>query len=433
MQKISLEQLYSIYLAQPTVCTDTRNIKANSIFFALKGGNFNGNAFAKQALESGSNYAVVDEEQYCVSEQYLLVDDVLTALQELAKHHRRQLSIPFIGITGSNGKTTTKELIHAVLSRKFKTYATVGNLNNHIGVPLTLLSITREHEMAVIEMGANHMKEIEFLSSLCSPDFGIITNIGKAHLEGFGSAENIAIGKSELYVHIKNKQGMLFVNGDDSKLMQLSENISRKCYGSSAQADFQARFISSEPFVSLELLAFSPPILVQTQIIGKYNFDNCVAAACIGKHFGVEEQEIVHALQNYVPANNRSQVMKKGSNTLLMDAYNANPSSMEVALKNFAEMQVAKKIAILGDMLELGEESKKEHQHIADLAQQNPGAQILLIGPHFLKTTVNALTRQFEHPAQAAAYLKELNPQDTTILIKGSRGMKLEQLLSSFE
>ncbi len=432
MQKMTVEKLYTYYKAHPNISTDTRNIKLDSIFFALKGDNFNGNEFAHQALEKGATFAVVDEEKYCISEKYLLVEDVLESLQQLAKYHRNQLKIPFIGITGSNGKTTTKELIHAVLSQKYKTLATHGNLNNHIGVPLTLLSIREEHQMAVIEMGANHMKEIEFLSSICSPDFGIITNIGKAHLEGFGSEENIAKGKSELYTHIKQKAGLLFVNADDSKVMQLSEGNKRICYGSANSSDFIAEYKGSEPFVCLQLNSLTSKPIVNSSIIGKYNFDNCVAAACIGNYFGVDETAIVHALESYVPSNNRSQVMQKGSNTILMDAYNANPSSMEVALANFSSMKSEKKLAILGDMLELGSESELEHQHIADKALASKNTRVILIGPNFQKIKTSASILHFESTAAAGAYLSEQQFKDFTVLIKGSRGMKLEQLLESF-
>lgn len=429
MQKNSIEELYSLFKQFPLVCTDTRNIKKDSLFFALRGGNFNGNEFAAKALESGSKYAIVDEEKYCVSENYILVDDVLICLQNLARYHRQQLKIPFIGITGSNGKTTTKELIHAVLSRKYKTLATQGNLNNHIGVPLTLLAITNEHQMAVIEMGANHMKEIEFLCSIALPDFGIITNIGKAHIEGFGSAENIVIGKNELYVHIKNSTGLLFVNSDNQLLLNLSQQIKRVTYGTSETADFNGSFEGSNPFVHMRLSQIKNGDLIKTQIIGKYNFDNCLAAACIGNYFGVKDEEIVFALENYVPSNNRSQVIQKGTNTILMDAYNANPSSMEVAILNFAEMKAVNKIVILGDMLELGAESEKEHQRIADLVEQKGITKMVLVGPLFAKIKTNSEAMKFGDCPAAAVYFSKNPIQNSTLLIKGSRGIKLEGIL----
>ncbi len=432
MQRITIEALYEIYKKFPLVCTDTRNIQKHSLFFALKGGNFNGNEFAAQALESGSEYAIVDEEKYAVSEKYLLVDEVLTALQNLAKHHRQQLKIPFIGITGSNGKTTTKELIHAVLSRKFNTLATKGNLNNHIGVPLTLLSISPNHEMAVIEMGANHMKEIEFLCHIASPDFGIITNIGKAHIEGFGSIENIAIGKSELYTHIRNKNGVVFVNGDNEQLLNLSRSINQISYGSHSNSHFKGTFQGANPFVELKLDSLSSQPHVKTQIIGKYNFDNCLAAACIGSYFGIDEKEIVAALENYIPSNNRSQVMQKGSNTLLLDAYNANPSSMEVALSNFAEMNAQNKVVILGDMLELGIESEKEHQHLVNLIYKYGNMKTILVGPQFMQVIVAKDTLKFEDSKAALDYLLKNPIANSTILVKGSRGIKLETVLVAF-
>ncbi len=425
----SIETLYAVFKNHPLICTDTRNIKKNSIFFALKGGNFNGNEFAAKAIEAGSEYAVVDEKQFCISDNYLLVEDALTALQELAKYHRSHLQIPIIGITGSNGKTTTKELIHAVLSSKYKTLATTGNLNNHIGVPLTLLSISPEHQMAVIEMGANHMKEIEFLCNIAAPDFGIITNIGKAHIEGFGSVENIAIGKSELYTAIKNKTGILFVNGDNDQLTKLSNGIYRITYGTHPNNNFVAAFENSDPFLQLILVTLNKTRILKTQIIGKYNFDNCVAAAVIGNYFGVDENQIVHALENYIPSNNRSQVIKKGSNTILLDAYNANPSSMEVAINNFAAMNVLNKIVILGDMLELGSESEKEHQHIVNLLAEKGLVNAILVGPLFMKVTNNRKMLQFKDSASASEYLSKNKIHNSSILLKGSRGIKLETLL----
>ena len=433
MQKTSVETLYSIFKNFPIICTDTRKVQKNSLFFALKGENFNGNKFATQALESGSKYAIVDEEEYRINENYLLVDDVLTALQNLASHHRNQLKIPVIGITGSNGKTTSKELIHAVLSKKYKTLATQGNLNNHIGVPLTLLSITYEHEMAVIEMGANHMKEIEFLCSIASPDFGIITNIGKAHLEGFGSEENIAKGKSELYQHIQKKNGLLFVNGDNELLISLSQKAKRMTYGTNETCNFIAAFIDANPFVRFSCSQFSNSIntIINTQLIGKYNFENCVAAACIGNYFNVDESKIIEALQNYIPSNNRSQVITKGSNTILMDAYNANPSSMEVAIINFAEMKAESKLVILGEMLELGVQSEKEHQQLINLLQQKNLSNAILIGELFknIKNTIDA--KLFSDNKIASEYLKQHAIKNSTILLKGSRGNKLEVLLDA--
>ncbi|MBL0046727.1 MAG: UDP-N-acetylmuramoyl-tripeptide--D-alanyl-D-alanine ligase [Bacteroidetes bacterium] len=428
MQLTTTESLYSIFLKHPLVSTDTRNIIKGSLFFALKGGNFNGNEFASHALDAGSEYAIVDEAKYCINEKYLLVEDGLKALQELAKFHRNRLTIPFIGITGSNGKTTTKELIHAVLSRKFKTLATFGNLNNHIGVPLTLLSITGEHQMAVIEMGANHLKEIEFLCGIASPNFGLITNIGKAHVEGFGSVENIVIGKSELYKHIQNSGGLLFVNGDNAQLMQLSEQINRITYGGRKDNHFTAEFKSADPYVQLELHSLTANPTVKTQIIGKYNFDNCVAAACIGNYFGVAENDILDALEKYVPSNNRSQVMQKGSTTILMDAYNANPSSMEVAITNFAEMKAENKLAILGDMLELGAVSEQEHQRIVNLLSDK-AIKAMVIGPLFQQTSAAFNVLKFPDSTSAGEHLKNNKLENSTLLIKGSRGMKLESLL----
>lgn len=434
---ISIEQLYSLFLKHSQVCTDTRALIPGSIFFALKGENFNGNRFAEQALAAGCAYAVIDEEEYKKDDRFLLVPDVLATLQDLARFHRQKLKIPVIGITGTNGKTTTKELISSVLSRKYKTYATKGNLNNHIGVPLTLLSITTAHEMAVIEMGANHVGEIEMLCNIAFPTHGIITNIGKAHLEGFGGPQGVIKAKNELYVHIKKTNGLLFVNQDNPLLADLSKEITRYSYGT-ANADIVGEFLSAEPFVMFRWKpsSSSQPLherdVVNTQLIGKYNFENLLAAACIGHYFKVEDKEINKALEEYLPSNNRSQVMRKGSNTLLLDAYNANPTSMTAAIENFYEMRNGNKLLVLGDMLELGEDSEKEHQHIIDLLKQKELSNVVLVGPQFMKVNNSIGARQFANAEEAMEWLKEQQIINSTVLIKGSRGIRLEKLVSSF-
>lgn len=431
MPYCSIEQLYSFFQKYPVVCTDTRTIKKDSLFFALKGDNFNGNEFADKALENGSAYVIIDEEKYMRGEKYLLVKDVLTSLQDLAKYHRSKLKIPFIGITGSNGKTTSKELVHAVLSKKFKTLATLGNLNNHIGVPLTLLSITAEHELAIIEMGANHLKEIAFLSSIASPDYGLITNFGKAHLEGFGSAENIVIAKSELYDHVRSKKGVLFVNGDNELMLKQAGSATKITYGTTSECDFKASFLKADPFVELSIQSFENNQTIKTQLIGKYNFDNCVAAACIGNYFGVSESAIKAALENYVPSNNRSQVVKKNTHTILLDAYNANPSSMEVAIVNFAEMNAQNKVVLLGDMLELGKDTRMEHLKILNLLTQKGFTEVYLVGPNFKACEEHNKFTFFENTSAAFDFLSSKKFTEKTFLIKGSRGIKLETLVDA--
>ena len=429
-----IETLYHHFLQHPVICTDTRDIKQGAIFFALKGDNFNANKFAEQALNTGCSLAVIDEPEYQKDDRFVLVDDVLTALQNLANYHRKQISIPIISITGSNGKTTSKELLNAVLSQKYKVLATKGNLNNHIGVPLTLLSITKEHEFAIVEMGANHQGEIAMLCAIAEPDFGMITNIGKAHLEGFGGYEGVIKTKNELYLFIKQKAGKLFVNGDNKLLRELSEGIDRVTFGTGESFDFIGKFLESNPFVKLkcksksDVRSIDEKPVISTQLIGNYNFENILAAACIGHYFNVSEEQIKSGLENYVPSNNRSQVMQTQNNLLLLDAYNANPSSMNAAIENFAQMNQPNKMLILGDMLELGDESAKEHDIILDLLKKRNITNIILVGPIFMKSgkLTNAIT--FSDSDEAVKYFQLHPVKDTSILIKGSRGIKLEKV-----
>lgn len=432
-----MQELYTHYLKHPLICTDTREIKEGSIFFALKGDNFNANQFAEKALNGGCSLAVIDESQYKKDDRYFLVKDVLKALQDLANYHRRQLNIPILAITGTNGKTTSKELVNAVLSEKYKVLATKGNLNNHIGVPLTLLTISREHELAIIEMGANHQGEIAMLCNIAEPTFGMITNIGKAHLEGFGGPEGVIKAKNELYTYIKQHQGKLFVNADNELLMKLSEQADRITFGTVPTADYTGVFVDSNPFVRLKCkskadtqsLENKQPI--ETSLIGKYNFENILAAACIGNYFNVEDQQIKNGLEKYVPSNNRSQVMQTKNNLVLMDAYNANPSSMSAAIENFAQMERKDKLVILGDMLELGEDSEKEHKQILELLKQKNILQAILVGPHFMKAAQPPFTHLFQTSEEALHYLKKFPVNNATVLVKGSRGIKLEKVVDA--
>ncbi len=437
-----IETLYQHFLKYPVICTDTRDIKPGSLFFALKGDNFNANQFAEQALNAGCSIAVIDEEKHKKpartsggNERYVLVNDVLTTLQGLANYHRKQLSIPIISITGTNGKTTSKELLNAVLSQKYKVLATKGNLNNHIGVPLTLLTIKPEHEIAIIEMGANHQGEIAMLCAIAEPDFGMITNIGKAHLEGFGGFEGVVKTKSEMYHFIKQKGGKIFVNIDNKLLQELSEGIDKFTFGTSSTVDFTGKLIESNPFVKLKCKAkndtqsLDAKPIISTQLIGNYNFENILAAACIGHYFNVSEEQIKNGLENYVPSNNRSQVMQTQSNLLLLDAYNANPSSMNAAIENFAQMQQANKMVILGDMLELGSDSAKEHDAIVNLLKQKNIINVLLVGPFFKESGKLINAKTFLTAEEAVDYLKQNPIKNTAILIKGSRGIKLEKVV----
>lgn len=429
--------LYNHYLKHPTICTDTRAVTAGAIFFALKGDNFNANTFAEKALEAGCSLAIIDDINYQKDERYFLVDDVLQTLQLLANHHRKQLHIPIISITGSNGKTTSKELLNAVLSQKYNVLATKGNLNNHIGVPLTLLSITAQHEMAIVEMGANHQGEIAMLCTIAEPDFGMITNIGKAHLEGFGGVEGVIKGKSEMYKYIKQKQGKLFVNGDNELLKKLSEGMDRILFGTSDSFDLTGVFVESNPFVKFKYKvkadskSLTDKPVIETQLIGNYNFENMLAAACVGNYFNVSDELIKKGLETYVPSNNRSQVMQTKRNVLLLDAYNANPSSMSVAIENFAALDQPNKMVVLGDMLELGTDSDKEHEAIVHLLKKKNILNAILVGPYFNKVASLMNAKTFLNSEDAMNYLKEQGIDNYTVLIKGSRGIKLEKVVDA--
>lgn len=416
-----------MFLKCKSVSIDTRKIEKDSMFFAIKGENFDANTFAAQAIELGALFVVIDNAAYAIDDRTILVENSLETLQELAKYHRAYLKLPIIALTGSNGKTTTKELINVVLSQKYKTKATVGNLNNHIGVPLTLLSFTKDTEIGIVEMGANHKKEIAFLCDLAQPDFGYITNFGKAHLEGFGGVEGVIIGKSEMYQYLAKENKIAFVNLEDPIQIEKSEGIESFTFGvNKAQANLEIKSIKANPFVVIEYDNFN----VESHLIGLYNANNINAAVAMGAYFKVEDAAVKHAIENYIPENNRSQLLKKGSNEIILDAYNANPSSMAVAITNFLQLENPNKVMILGDMFELGDESRQEHQLIVDSLAGQDKSICYLIGKYFYETKVSSdKLHFFETFDTFAAFLKTTHFVENTILIKGSRGMALERIL----
>ncbi|MEZ4793220.1 MAG: UDP-N-acetylmuramoyl-tripeptide--D-alanyl-D-alanine ligase [Gelidibacter sp.] len=423
---MDIEAIYKYFLECSSICTDTRKIEKNCLFFALKGDNFNGNTFARQALEKGAKYCIVDENEY-EGKNCILVENALLALQQLATYHRNQLLIPIIALTGSNGKTTTKELINAVLSKKFNTTATQGNLNNHIGVPLTLLRMTDKTDMAIIEMGANHPKEIELLCAIAQPDYGLITNFGKAHLEGFGSVEGVIKAKSELYDYLKKHQKTIFVNeNDEIQVKQTMDYANLYHFGLITSVDAKVELISSQPYVSLQY----NDLTIKSQLTGMYNFNNIAVAIGIGSYFKVEPQDIISAIENYNPTNNRSQILEKGSNTIILDAYNANPTSMMAALENFKQMERDDKMLFLGDMFELGASSETEHQQIVNYLETNSIGKAFLIGRNFYKTKSNGSgIKKFETFETLKKELETHPIKNKFMLIKGSRGMALERIL----
>jgi len=423
---INTEQLYELYQQCQQVSTDSRADQHQSLFFALNGPNFKGAAFAQQAIDKGARYAVVDDAAYA-TDRCLVVTDTLQALQDVARHHRQKLNIPVIGITGSNGKTTTKELTNAVLSQQYNTLYTRGNLNNHIGVPLTVLSIRPEHDIAIIEMGANHINEIAALCSIALPTHGLITNIGKAHLEGFGSFEGVARAKSELYLHLNANGGTVFVNSRNEHLMHLAHQLKNKITYPEANDFFHATFLEASPYV---VYTAENGERVQTQIIGEYNFENMAAASCVGKYFKVPIEKVNQAIAAYTPANNRSQVVKKGSNTILLDAYNANPSSMAAAVKNFAKAQAGRKVVILGDMFELGLDSPEEHQKLGDLVASLGFDEVIICGKEMLVAAQqHSQFVYFDTKDALMQWLPQHSWADTHLLVKGSRSMGLERIL----
>lgn len=425
-ENMEIAELYKCFMECGKVTTDSRNCPEGSMFIALKGETFNGNAFAAQALKQGCRYAVIDESEYA-GEGTILVDNCLQALQQLANYHRRQLKTPVIGITGTNGKTTTKELISTVLSRKFNTLYTEGNFNNHIGVPLTLLRLTKEHEMAVVEMGANHPGEIKTLVHIAEPDYGIITNVGKAHLQGFGSFEGVIRTKGELYDFLRAKGGAtIFIQNENPYLNGIAEGLTCVRYGQTAGLYVSGELISCSPFLSFRWTAEGVSHEVNTHLIGSYNLDNMLAAAAIGRYFGVSDDDVSSALASYLPHNNRSQLKETADNKLIVDAYNANPTSMMAALKNFRQIEAPHKMVILGDMKELGEASREEHQKVVDYLKECGFDRVVLVGPEFAAATHSYQT--FQHVDEVLADIRIHKPQGYYILIKGSNSMKLSQL-----
>jgi UDP-N-acetylmuramoyl-tripeptide--D-alanyl-D-alanine ligase len=466
---ITIEQLYEIFLQHPLISTDTRKIADGCLFFALKGEKFDANTFAKQALETGAAYAIIDNPDYHSGEKYILVNNVLTSLQELARYHRQQLTIPVIGLTGSNGKTTTKELIFSVLSQRYRTLATQGNLNNHIGVPFTILNINSTHEIAVIEMGANHQKEIELLCSIALPTHGLITNIGKAHLEGFGGIEGVKKGKGELYdfllesesqepdsyrvgsaevggLQSKYPAGVAFVNADSADLMKMQQDRGLKnvvLYGTSGTGHLvSGKIFENAPFLALEWTNHisGESHTIKTQLTGAYNLHNVLAAISTGVYFGLTNKEINKGVENYMPKNNRSQIVKTTTNTLICDYYNANPSSMIVAIDNISNMGKGRKVLILGDMFELGPEAAAEHKAVVEKTMDAAvderifiGKEFYALGPEYSELPFSEKKTVFYGTAEDAARALKANPiKNSTILIKGSRGMALERLVQFF-
>ena len=414
---MDISELYKIYKSKSNICTDNRKIEKGGLFFALKGDNFNGNLFAAKAISEGCSFAIIDEKKIAKNDKFILVKNVLETLQNLARHHRKQLSIPIIGITGTNGKTTSKELIHAVLKSELNSYATKGNLNNHIGVPLSILEITKEHEIAIIEMGANHEKEIEFLCDIAKPTHGVITNIGSAHLEGFKNHQGVINAKNELFNFIKKNNGLLFVNDDDNLLLNLSEKIERITYGNNG---FCKGFITKNtPYLSIKFSHTE----INSKLIGEYQFSNIMLAVCIGNKFNIKDSNIKKAIENYTPKNNRSEILKTKDNLLILDAYNANPSSMKAMITSFSKQDYTNKLCILGDMLELGEYTIKEHSAILDLID-TLNLEIILIGKEFSKISKEA----FKDRNAFEIFLKSNPIKNKTILLKGSRGIGLEKL-----
>ena len=417
---MEIGSIHKIFLKSNGVSTDSRKVKKNDIYFSLKGPNFNGNEFAKSAIEKGACYAIVDQKEYVIDKSYILVEDCLKTLQNLANYHRKNSKAKIIGLTGSNGKTTSKELIFSVLKNKFKTIATTGNLNNHIGVPLTLLSIKEDTEIAIIEMGANHLKEIETLSNIADPDYGYITNFGKAHLEGFKNLEGVIKGKSELYNHLINKSRLIFINNRDKKQVELTKEYSNKFTFGEQNSDsiFSVKSINPKINISID------NILIESNLFGQYNIDNIAAAICIGKYFNLDNENIKSGIERYIPENNRSQIIKKGSNKIILDAYNANPTSMQLALSSFNDMKEEKKI---GDMFELGENSHQMHQEIVYTVEKMNFDQTFIIGELFNKTKHSSKIKSFKNLNDLKGNMDEIS--NSAILIKGSRGMKLENIL----
>lgn len=427
--RTTLDEIYSIFLNHRLVSTDSRHIEPGCLFFALKGDNFDGNTYAEFALNAGAAYAVIDDPTF-ENKQTLLVDNVLETLQKLSQTHRRKFNIPVVAITGSNGKTTTKELVNAVLSQQYKVTATKGNLNNHIGVPLTLLGITAETQITIIEMGANHQGEIETLCQIAEPTHGLITNIGRAHLGGFGGFEGVKKAKSELYSWLRKSGGKAFVNADNPLLMELSSGIDCEYYGTQPDSGTKGEINRNPETLEFDWIRKNDSVAIRTNLVGKYNFENVLASIAVGTFFMVTPENIKSAIQAYVPSNSRSQAMKTERNSIILDAYNANPTSMQVAIENFRLIKATHKIAILGDMLELGSESPAEHRAIVTLAKESGFDHLIFVGPDFYEAAHKHFPC-FLNSEQACEWLLSQNFADCTILVKGSRGIKMENVLSA--
>ena len=419
-----LSQLHQLFLESTGICTDTRKLKKGNLYLALKGDNFNGNNFAAKALELGADYSIVDEQPEEQNDHIIKVEDGLDTLQKLAAYHRKYLNLPILSITGSNGKTTTKELIREVLSKKYKTVSTKGNLNNHIGVPLTLLSMNKETEFGIVEMGANHQGEIASLCKIAQPDYGYITNFGKAHLEGFGGVEGVIKGKSELYNYLIKNNKTIFINYDDEIQVEKSKGTDIISFSEGKNATHQITFLKADPFVKIN----TEDTEINSQLIGTYNAKNIAAAICIGKYFKIPVKAIKEAIESYQPTNNRSQIINQNSNQIILDAYNANPTSMKAALENLEAIPAKNKIAILGDMFEVGNTSAEEHQIIIDLLEKLEFSNMMVCGKNFYQTSTQEVLK-FENFEDLKNYIQENNFEDATILIKGSRGMALERIL----
>ncbi|HEX3024900.1 MAG TPA: UDP-N-acetylmuramoyl-tripeptide--D-alanyl-D-alanine ligase [Chitinophagaceae bacterium] len=428
---MTIEELYRIYKTYPSVKTDTRKLKQGDIFFALKGPNFNGNLFAVQALQQGAAYSVIDEDINADDERLIKVDDALETLQQLAKHHRRQLNIPFIAITGSNGKTTTKELVHAVLSSHYKTYTTQGNLNNHIGVPITILNVREDAAFAVIEMGANHPKEIAGYCTYALPTHGIITNCGKAHLEGFGNEEGVRKAKGELFDFLRANKGTVFIYTDYDYLQSMSAGIENIFSYGTTNADVSGSVKTNNPFLEVAITKGSNIDIIKTKLVGEYNLPNILCAVAIGKYFNVPEEKIKTAIENYMPGNSRSQMMETGSNKIILDAYNANPSSMKLAIENFAKLDTENKILLLGAMKELGDESIAEHEWLIELIKKYQWKQVVLVGGDFKNVQHPFL--YFDTSDEAREWFAKQHFENTYFLIKGSRSIMMEKIIRQEE
>ncbi len=424
---MDISYIHGLFLKSSGISIDTRKIEEKSMFVAIKGERFDANTFAKEALEKGASFVIIDNRSFYIDERTILVEDSLVALQELARFHRNYLKLPIVALTGSNGKTTTKELINVVLSKKFKTKATIGNLNNHIGVPLTLLSFTKDTEIGIVEMGANHKKEIEFLCGIAQPDYGYITNFGKAHLEGFGGVQGVIEGKSEMYQYLQQNDKLAFINLEDSIQVEKSKVLKHFSFGvNKVNADVVISGVAANPFVEVQF----DSLVIKTHLIGLYNANNINAALTIGKYFGVSDSEIKAALESYVPANNRSQILMKGTNEVILDAYNANPSSMVVAIANFLQLEKSNKMMVLGDMFELGDESHQEHADLVDSLKEEDEVACYFVGKAFYDCQIEKENFHFFESFDAFSNaLSDVGFKDKTILIKGSRGMALERTL----